>query len=479
MTLQDVFNQYNQEGIYPFHMPGHKRNSQETGAPCNPYLQDYTEVEGLDNLYTASGKLKESMDHAAALWGSSHCLFGVNGSTGGIFTAVFAALSPGETALVARNCHKSVYNALSLRGAKAFLLSPPLDEGTGIPGSISPKDVVEALELHPEIRLVILTSPTYEGVISPVAAIAKTAHARGVPVLVDEAHGARLHFALWAGEPSFSAVDAGADLVVQSLHKTLPALTQTTLLHGQGSRIPWQRVKKYWASLQTSSPSYVLMESIDRCCHHLEASKERFLQHRQRLLAFSRKMNALSRLSILCKGKDSLENHPSFFAMDPDKIVMLTGSSSLTGQDIAQKMRREFSIQLEMASLIYALAMTSFCDTPEGFSRLETALLSMDAKAPSFSPCQKRLPPFPCGLGSTPCDFSLPERVSGERVQAEAAVGLRSLEAISPYPPGIPLLLPGEIVSREAVETLFAFQRAGLEVQSPGGLWDGRILVCS
>lgn len=476
MSLQSAFEAYNRNELYPFHMPGHKRNVSRTGPCGNPYLQDYTEVEGLDNLYTASGILQESMEQAARLFGSPHCLYCVNGSTGGLLTAVFAVLRPGDTALVARNCHKSVYNGLALRQANVRFLMPDLDETTGIPGSIPPERVGDALEQDPNIRLVILTSPTYEGVLSDVASITALAHRKNIPVLVDEAHGAHLHFSQTFGIPG-SAVDAGADLVVQSLHKTLPALTQTALLHGQGSLVPWERVRTFWSALQTSSPSYLLMESMDRCCGILEQHPEWFEEQAARISAFSQAMKELRHLSVLCKGMDSSEHHPSFFSFDPDKLVLCTHRTPLTGEALSRLLLREHGMQLEMASLHYALAMTSICDTPDALDRLAEALLYIDrsledapGKPTSPSPLSLSLP-----LPDSVCCFSKGDNSLGTYTPLDSCTGRTALEFVYLYPPGIPVLVPGERISPQAVEYLQAAESAGLEIQTGRGRWDGTV----
>ena len=383
MTLKEEFEAYNSRGIYPFHMPGHKRNEallRSLGAIGNEssYSRDYTETEGLDNLYTASGILRESMDKAARLFGSDICWFLVNGSTCGLLTGIFSLLGQGETALIARNCHKAVYNALFLRGAKTEYLMPPVDPSTGIYGSIRPEDVEEALSRHPDIRLVVITSPTYEGVVSNVASIARICHSRGIPLLVDEAHGSHMRFSSFFPE---SAVKAGADIVIHSVHKTLPSVTQTALLHinTKSGLVSPEVVQRYLTSFQTSSPSYIFMESIDACRHILEHHPELFSVYEERLSLFSERMKGLKRLSVVIKGTDTIESHPVFYAYDGGKIVISTKGTPLTGRDLELLLLRKYGLQLEMSSLTYAIAMTSICDTEEGFRRLGDALLAIDA----------------------------------------------------------------------------------------------------
>ena len=221
---------------YPLHMPGHKRRVLPApGLGCAAW--DTTEVPGTDDLHDADGILAEAMARAAALWGSRRCWFLVGGSTCGLLASIRAAAPYGSEILCARNCHKSVYHAIELCALRPVWLTPPVDEAFGVYGSISPAMVADALAAHPGAACVVLTSPTYEGVLSDVAAIADLCHAKGIPLVVDEAHGA--HYLPTAAPYGWQggAVAAGVDLVIQSAHKTLPSLTQTALLHLNGDLI--------------------------------------------------------------------------------------------------------------------------------------------------------------------------------------------------------------------------------------------------
>ena len=222
--LLEKLQEYRAEDMYPFHMPGHKRKP----LPFpNPYSIDITEIDGFDNLHHAEGILKEAQERAADLYGSKECFYLVNGSTCGLLAAICAATKKRDKVLVARNCHKAVYHALYLNELQAEYIYPVITK-SGIQGQIEPEQVKKALLLNPDIAAVILTSPTYEGVVSDINAIAGIAHERGIPLIVDEAHGAHLGFG--AGFPE-NAVRQGADAVIMSLHKTLPSFTQTALLH--------------------------------------------------------------------------------------------------------------------------------------------------------------------------------------------------------------------------------------------------------
>ena len=256
-SLTERLGQYAASDAYPFHMPGHKRRPGALGGAL-PEALDITEIDGFDDLHDPEGVLAEAMERAARLYGSKKARFLVNGSTCGILAGIHAAAPRGSTVLVARNCHKSVYHAIELLDLRPVYLAPRLDVRSGVAGSIDPAEVETALAAHPDAKLVVITSPTYEGVMSELPGIALRCRRAGVPLLVDEAHGA--HFGLRGG---FAASATGcADLVVQSLHKTLPSPTQTALLHWNSDLIPFEAVEHGLDIFETSSPSYPLMAAM-------------------------------------------------------------------------------------------------------------------------------------------------------------------------------------------------------------------------
>lgn len=424
-------------GVCPMHMPGHKRNTALLGTDL-PYALDITEIDGFDNLQAPEGILRDMEERAAALYGSRAAFLSVNGSTGALLAAVRAAAAPGDTVLMARNCHKAVYAAAEVCGLRPVYLLPPADGETGIAGSVTPEAVRTALDAHPEVRLVVLTSPTYEGVESDVRSVAAAAHARGVPLLVDAAHGAHLGFHPDFGE---SAVACGADLTAMSLHKTLPALTPCALLHVSGSLVSPRDVRRALSLFQTTSPSYVLMASADACLRLLEArGVELFGAYAARLRTLCGQLRGLAHLRLLdADGKA----RPAFFARDPGKLLVLTRyAAGLTGPALATALRERCAVETEMAAASFVLAMTGICDTEENFCRfaaalseLDGALTSGDAGAPPAPPLPEAvMPPFEAA------------RLRGVPLPLAAAAGRTALEYVWAYPPGVPLLAPGERV---------------------------------
>lgn len=462
--LYELLSEYNKKGVVPMHMPGHKRNTAMLGDAL-PYGIDITEIDGFDNLHDAHGVLKATADIASRLYGSRRTFMLINGSTGGILAGVRAAVRYGDTVIMARNCHKSVYNAVELCGLVPVYLMPDLDEASGICGSIRPEQVEKALDNHPEAALVIITSPTYEGVVSDIKSICDIAHRNKIPVLVDAAHGA--HFGFSEAFPP-SPIYCGADIAVMSLHKTLPALTQCALAHVSGGLIDGNRLASELAVFQTSSPSYVLLSSIDRCLRLLDSGKEAlFSEYEKNLEAFNKSISGIGKLRVLCHGADTQNNRGSFFGFDPGKIVMSTRSTNLSGKELAQLLRSKYRIELEMVSADYAVAMSSLCDSRDALALLIGALLDADREAESDVSGDKTL--YPPSLPRRLVTAAEAAIIKGERRPIEKAVGMMSLEYIWAYPPGIPFLVPGERIDGSMAAFLRQSADAGLALKSTTG----------
>ena len=277
--LYDRLTEYSASDYYGFHMPGHKRRG--PAGISLPYEIDITEIEGFDDLHHADGILKDAQQLAAKVYGAQETRYLVNGSTAGILSAVLGSTKKGNRILVSRHCHKSVYHAVCLNDLRPVYLYPEFNTSLHMNMDISVSAVRTALMECPDIRAVVIVSPSYDGVISDIEGIAGAVHERGIPLIVDEAHGAHLGF-----HPYFeaNALAKGADVVIHSVHKTLPSLTQTALLHVQGELADRRRIFRYLDMLQSSSPSYILMAGIDKCVHMLdEQGAELFEPYVQRL----------------------------------------------------------------------------------------------------------------------------------------------------------------------------------------------------
>lgn len=480
-SLKEKLVSYQASDYYPFHMPGHKRVPFDFP---NPYTIDITEIEGFDNLHHATGILKDAQAHAADVFGSKETFYLVNGSTCGILSAISAAVPRGGTILMGRNCHKSAYHASYLMELKTIYLMPEVTD-FGIMGSISPGQVHNMLTLHPEIQAVFLTSPTYDGVVSDIRGISLIAHEHNIPLIVDEAHGA--HFVFSELFPD-SSLRCGADLVIQSLHKTLPCFTQTALLHMNSERVPKAALKRFLDIYQTSSPSYLFMVSMEQCLLYLTGEDGlKQMQHFSGLIEyFYQSVESLQHLHVFSIDKNC-------FDRDPSKLLISVGTSGLTGQELYSLLLHKYHLQMEMVSGHYVVALTSLMDTIEGFERLSQALQEIDrvytGSDSNFG--------APAALGSnqleemrTPLNcqdlYTLPlqnltisqalEKRSTRILLADSA-GSISQEYIYLYPPGIPLLAPGELITRKLLRHIELCQKQGLSVEGLSDLSNTWIIV--
>lgn len=453
--LDEVLYQYSRTDFYPFHMPGHKRNFlPETMNSL--YDIDITEITDFDNLHHAEGILKENQQLAAELYGADFTYFLINGSTAGILTAVSACTKRNGKLLMARNCHKAVYHGAYLRGLETVYLYPSYEPTCGLNGRISPIDVEEALRKDKDIQAVLITSPTYEGVVSDVRGIAEIVHKYHIPLIVDEAHGA--HFLFHSVFP-MSALELGADVVIHSLHKTLPSPTQTALLHIKGNRVDISKVETFLGIYQTSSPSYVLMSGISACLRFLkEKGENAFAEYVCRLKECRQ---CLSRMKVFRLLGKEFGDTPSFW--DISKLVISTVGSEISGPKLHSILREKYHLEMEMEEENYVIALTSVLDSQEGLSRLTQALLEIDAEL-----CRCFEPEF-CFEDSSKvfraeqiCPIYEGMEGKKRRVLISESEGLISGEYAYLYPPGIPLLTPGERIDRTFIEQALNWKKQGL-----------------
>ena len=453
-NLLKKLEEYYNKDYLPMHMPGHKRNIKLLGEKL-PYKIDITEIEGFDDLHHANGLIKDIEDKAKKIYGSKRSFILVNGSTCGILAGIRSVVNFGDKVLVARNSHKSVYNAIELNNLDSIYLSPKVNR-YGIDENIDVNEVEEILKENKDIKLVVITSPTYEGIISNISSIVSIAHKYNIPVLVDEAHGAHLSF--MENLCNKEALNSGADIVIQSLHKTLPALTGTALLHIQGDLVKEEDVARELSIFETSSPSYILMSSIEECLDILIDKEELFKEYENNLKYFYKETKKLQKLKIL---GNEIENKEYY---DFGKIVIITKNTNITGKELSDILRKEYKIELEMSSIDYALAMTSICDTKENFIRLLNALEEIDKKLENKEEKENKI------------EIVLPEKKMNilDAIKNNNSKYLNykereekiSKEYIWIYPPGIPLIAPGEIINKEIIQKINDYKNANIEVRT-------------
>lgn len=460
--LLERLQEYDRSDIYPFHMPGHKRQM-DLGADA--YHLDITEVEGFDNLHHAQGILKEEQARLARYVGADQSFFLVNGSTCGILAAISAAVPRGGKLLMARNSHKAAYHALFLRQLQASYVYPQISS-FDIQGAIEPEQIARALAEDTEIAAVYVTSPTYDGVVSDIELIANITHRYGKPLIVDEAHGA--HFGFHPVFPK-SAVSCGADVVIQSVHKTLPAFTQSAVLHLCSDRIRAEVLEEYLDIYESSSPSYVLMAGMSRLVPFLQTEGEaRFSALAENLRRFYEKSGKLQHLHVI---REEDFDRTTAFARDPSKILISTRACNISGRQLYERLLEEYHLQLEMCSGEYVTALCSLMDEEEGFERLAAALVEIDdtllrqqAPEQGFVARMYRPRQQVCPIADAV------ERVH-ETMALEASVGKVSGEYVYLYPPGIPILVPGEHIDAGFVSDVREMKVRGM---MPEGLHDMR-----
>ena len=466
--LYDKLKEYSKSGVYPFHMPGLKRNP-ELCDTIMPYEIDLTEIDGFDNLHNAEGCILGVQSLAERLYNVKKAFLLVNGATGGLLSAVSAMTDRGDKVLIARNSHKSVYNAIEICGLQPEYIVPEIDESFGINCSVTPYQVETSIKNNPDARLLIITSPTYEGVVSDIKEICRIAHLHNVSVLADEAHGA--HFAFSDSFPT-EAVQSGADVAVVSLHKTLPSLTQTALLLTSNENLI-EPLAENLAIFETSSPSYVFMSAIEKCLEFCKNSKA-FADYVKKINSFSEKCRALKNIRVLCRGNDDVKNH-SFFDFDISKITVSVKGLDINGAELAERLRNEFKIEPEMVCADYVLLISTVCDSDEGFLRLYNALQIIDkecsCKELNYA---KQMISKPV-IALIPCDCS---RKSGEFEPLNNSLGMISLEYVWAYPPGIPIVAKGEVITQEVVDTISAQIKSGINVYSTKGKIPQEIYCC-
>ena len=499
MRLYEKLDRLETSDWVPFHMPGHKRNAAFSWAL--PFGRDITEIEGFDNLHHPREVLLSSQQELARQVGARRSFFLVNGSTAGILMALSAAVKKGGRILMARGCHKAAYHGVLLRDLRPVYL--PAEVGDyGLNLDIKPEEVERKLISCPDIEAVFLTSPTYDGVVSDIRSVAELCHQRNIPLIVDEAHGAHLRFSTYF--PS-SAVEAGADVVIQSFHKTLPALTQSAVLHLCSDLVEEEKLCFFSNVYQTSSPSYLLLESLDRCVEYGKVRAWEDFEAYVKILDWARgEIEKMPGISLLTP-KDC-------FAFDRSKLLLSASSLGIGGGEL-MRLLREDHIELEMETEEYCLALSSVGDTKENFERLIGSLKRIsgqyggseedrEKKRKSLEEKKRKKKEESDKKiiekenkekreeekiekenenreekiekeNEKRTKITLPRQVLplGEayegkvkKVSWEEAAGLVSADFAYLYPPGIPLVVPGEVFEEALLEEMKRYKSEGREL---------------
>lgn len=453
--LFDALLQHTQKKPFSLHVPGHKSGEVflEKGLPFFQKILtlDMTELTGLDDLHEPTEAIAEAELLLSELYGSTKSFFLVNGSTVGNLAMVLSTCHENDMVIVSRNCHKSIMNGLKLAGARPVFVSPEIDEVLHVPTYVSEKRMKEAIDQHPEAKVVIVTNPNYYGQTFDLTPIITYAHKKGIPVLVDEAHGA--HFGIGASFPD-SALKSGADIVVQSAHKTLPAMTMGSYLHFQSDLISIDKVKFYLQALQSSSPSYPIMASLDLARAYLANIKEK---------GTTIVMDSINQVKDQLRSIRQIEvvlSKDTNIKQDPLKLVLQSRTTS-TGYELQALLEKE-GIYTELADPSNVL-----CILP-----LETKHLSSMSEKIRYALRHLEVLPFKreaMEFEHVPSYFPYSYReLRSKKIKAvpvEEAIGQLSAETVIPYPPGIPLLLEGEKITITHLNQMRTLQEMGVRFQ--------------
>ncbi len=456
---------YAEDGAAAYHTPGHKQ-----GLGAHPLLKQLITEEGLreevslmeelDNLQEPSHCLREAQELAAELYGADGAWFMVNGTTGAIHTMLLSVLLPGDKVLIPRNAHRSMLGGILLAGAVPVYLQPEIDRDYGIPMGLSVETVKKGMEQHPEAKALAVVSPTYYGAASDLRAFAELTHSRDMLLLADEAHGAHLRF---SDELPVSAIEAGADLAAQSTHKLLGSMTQTSVLLGRKGRVDFGRVQAVAGLLQSTSPNNLLLASLDIA--RLQMAEEGSSRLARAVSLAEQLRQEIRRIPGLdCLGKENL-GRPGFAGLDVTKITVSVAGLGLTGMEAEEILRHEYKIQCEMSDPRNLLFILSMADGEEQAELLLQGLRRLAAEhrgtaRPAFAP---ELPDLPEQVLSPREAFWGRTR----RVKLEEAAGCISGEQIAFYPPGVPVLCPGERIGKDLKDYLRKMRDMGCKVTGP------------
>lgn len=467
-----------------FYAPGHKR-----GQGASPRLRellgaaalaaDLPELPELDNLFAPEGVILEAQELAAEAFGAEQTYFLSNGSTCGIEAAILATCGPGEKIIVPRNAHRSVIAGLVLSGAMPVFVVPEYSAELGLALGVKAETIATALAHHPEARAVLLVSPTYHGICSNVGAIAALAHHHGIPLLIDEAHGP--HFAFHPDLPT-PALALGADLVVQSTHKVLGALSQAAMLHTQGSRIDRDRLQAALQLTQSTSPNSLLLASLDAARHQMAIEGKALLSD---TLALAQQTQAelatIPGLRVI--DKPTATAFSSVSDVDLTRLTVDVSGLGLTGLEADKILHEALGVTVELPELRHLTLIVSLGNTKEDGKRCITGFRSL-----AKSCANHRSTIAACAqlgvLASADTSFILPQVspreaffAPTETVGAGAAIGCISADTISAYPPGIPAIVAGEVIGEDAIAHLITIKQQGGYVTGGNAPDEFRILA--
>lgn len=467
---------YVDSGVLPFHTPGHVQGvgmdlAFREFVGDNICAIDLTPMPGIDDLLQPTESIKEAQQLAAEAWGADHSFFLINGSTSGNQCMMMTAVNPGEKIAVPRNSHKSMLGGLVMSGAEPIYMQPEVDEELRMDHCVTPETVSRTLAEHPDVAAVYLVSPTYYGVAADLATIERLVHAAGKLLLVDEAWGPHFHF-----HPALplSATAAGVDLCINSTHKMLSAFSQCAMLHQRGERVRLDRLTAVLKMFLSTSPNLPMVASLDVARKQMATEGEALLT---RTIALAQETRALLNEipGVYCFGEE-LRGRKGVFDLDPTKITVTVRGLGYTGYEASEVLRRRHNIQVELADLFNVVALFTIGTTRDAAERFVQAFREMardDRELDMFAPSgilEQRLRRGNFHLPAVPRMRMLPRAAflaDTEFVKFRESVGRICAETLTPYPPGIPVIAPGEEITAEIVDYVRLELKAGVRIQGP------------
>ncbi|MRH41893.1 aminotransferase class I/II-fold pyridoxal phosphate-dependent enzyme [Aquibacillus halophilus] len=447
-----------------FHIPGHKK-----GIGMDPTFRsfigdnalsiDLINIQPLDDLHHPQGMIKQAQELAAEAFGADYTFFSVQGTSGAIMTMVLSVCGPGDKIIVPRNIHKSVTTAIIFSGATPIFIHPEVDENLGISHGITPASVEKALQAHPDAKGVLVINPTYFGIAADLRRIVDISHTYNVPVLVDEAHGIHIHF---HEDLPISAMQAGADLAATSVHKLGGSLTQSSVLNLKEGLVSHERVQSVLSMLTTTSTSYILLASLDTARKQLAINGRHLID--QTILLANKTRAAINKIPHLyCVGSEILGSGATY-NYDPTKMIVSVKNLGMTGYDAEVWLRENYNIEVELSDLYNILCIVTPGDTDREVNILVDALFKL-AGDQEITATEKTIevtvPDIPL-LAFSPREAFYADT---EIINMSDSAGRISAESIMVYPPGIPIFIPGEIITKENIDYINQNLKAGLPVQ--------------
>ncbi|MFH1367811.1 MAG: aminotransferase class I/II-fold pyridoxal phosphate-dependent enzyme [Elusimicrobiota bacterium] len=460
--LFETLHAHAKKQVTSFHTPGHKNGHSidhhlRSYTGKNVYYFDVTVFPEVDSLHDPTGPIKKAQELAAQAYGVEHSFFLVNGSSSGNMAMFLATCKPGDSVIVARSAHKSIMSGIILAGVWPIWIQPKVDQNLDIIFDASPDQIEEALNQFPEAKAVFVTSPTYNGITTDLFKIAEICHQRGKVLLVDEAHGAHLKF---HKDLPVSAVEVGADICVQSTHKILSALSQGSMLHFNSDIVDYNRVRKIVSLLQTTSPNYLILASLDLARRQAMLSGEDMLDKVIKAAESGRqRINKLK--NFYCFSRQEIQRQG--YDLDPTKLTINVTRTGFSGYQIEDILSKEYNIQVDCADIFNMIAIMGIGSTKNDVQQLVEALEDIDNK---YKGHQQnwilQIPSLATEMVMMPRDVFLAAKI--KRVPLPKAAGHIAAQTLTPYPPGIPVVIPGERITKEICEYLMDMTEKNIRI---------------